>query len=384
MILTIDTKALKSALASLGKVIPAKHAYQVYTHIKIATNDDRAILTGSDGDMTAELTLAATVETEGEILLPFAALNTFVGALKSDTAKLTIGKGDAKLSGGRNRITLMTLDAEQYPVTAPDVGHVAKIDGKTLSQALRFCGSVVKDEQVRFHIAGVSIQERDGDLWMFGTDGQALHKYTIGEVGPVGGGATLPVKSVPVVTATADAQDTVGFSISDKGWFLDAAPFRAWGKVVESAYPNADAVIAQFSTWQSVASVPKSDLSAGITIATCGAEQDSNKARNVVMIGDEGAPIVLRGQNSAAGVLHAGRAELDHNAEAKLRAVVSARHLTAALSGLDDADVILSTANFEGRDGGAVRVSPSQESAVTSAMALIMAQRATEAEMSDV
>ena len=91
----------------------------------------------------------------------------------------------------------------------------------------------------------------------------------------------------------------------------------------------------------------------------------------------DGQAIVHSG---GAGVVHAGRAELEANGRKDFSGVVSSKYLIGALGGMKSDDFSLSSE----ADGRAMMVRPAQASAVLTMSAVIMAIRATEADMADV
>ena len=93
-----DTKAFIAAMGVAGRVIPQKTHIPILQTIKIVTNDSRVTLVGSDGDMTLEMDVVATVQTEGVICLPFEPLSKFVGASKSDSVTIEGGKDQATIT----------------------------------------------------------------------------------------------------------------------------------------------------------------------------------------------------------------------------------------------------------------------------------------------
>ncbi|WP_299663867.1 DNA polymerase III subunit beta [uncultured Ruegeria sp.] len=383
MKLIVDTKALKDAMGIAGRVVPVKTVWPILTNIKFVANDDRVTLIGSDGDMTFEADVPAEIETEGEVCVPFASLSKFMGAAKSEMVKISDDGKAVKAQAGRSSIALSPSNLGDYPNYRPIDGDPVVLDVPTFCHALRFCAAAVQDSEVKFHIAGPNISEGAGELHVWGTDGQSAHHAILSEIDEIGGGGTLPIAAAQVVLAVAEKVEAMRFMINERGWFLDAGSVRVWGKVIDSPFPDMAKVEERFTDWQDVLHAPNDDLANAISVATCGSETDTEKSSSLILRAYSGQPVVLRGRKSSIGVVQAGRAEIDVEAQCDGCGVASARLLTSALSGLKADDVSLSM-SLEDGFAQAVTLKPSQRNANLQLSALILAQRASQAEVADV
>lgn len=380
---TVDTKDFRAAIQIAARVIPAKSAWPILTNIKLVTNDDRVTLIGSDADTTFEADVAAQVETEGVACLPFDALSKFSAAAKSETLTVSEDGEKVKVSAGRNRITLLAFPHDDYPNFRPCEGDPIAIDKAAFCQALRFCVAAASDEEIKYHIAGPNWSEGSDSVSVWGTDGISAHHAMLRGLSGIGGGGTLPVAAAQTVLAIAEKHEEISFIIGEQGWHLATKRTRCWGKVIDAPFPNMESVVAQFPDWREVAILPKPDFSDALAVATCGAEADSTKSRNIVIRSAKSGPVVFRGHKSIGGVMHAGRTEIDAMGRSDFAGALSAKYLQGALSGVGDDDIVLeASTNDDGRE--AIRIRPSQKSNVLEMSAVILAVRASEAELADV
>jgi hypothetical protein len=382
MILTCDTKAFRAALAVAGKVIPAKSPWPILTNLKLVTNDDRVTLIGSDGDTTFEMDVAAAVQMEGAAAVPFAPLATFVSAAKGEQITIAVEKGQASLKAGRSRIALSAPSVDDFPTYTPPDGEPVAVDPETFCAALRFCAAAAATEETQWTMGGPHLCEHDGAVEAWGTDGKAMHHARLSALTSIGGGATIPAAAVTIILGILEKAEEGKAIVTERGWHVRAGGVRAWGKVVDGKFPNVRRVVEGLGEMIKVIAPTQDDLSGAITVATCGADSDSTKSRNVILIAETGKPVVVRGQKGIAGVIHAGRAEIDCPAEIDARGVLSSRLLIAALAGMRGGEVVIERGGLG--DSAVFRLSPSQNSATLQMSALIMSQRYSEAEMADV
>jgi len=377
---TCDTKAFIAAMAVAGRVVPQKAPWPILLNLKIVTNDDRITLIGSDSDVTFEMDIPAQIEIEGAACIPFAPLAKFASATKAGSLVVEEANDQVTLKASRSKITLSTGELGDYPNYRPVEGDTVALDGVTFCHALRFCASAVEANEVKYHIGGAHFREEAGSVDVWGTDGNVFHHASLADLGGIGGGGTVPLAAAAIILSIAEKAETIRFAISERGWHLEAGSIRAWGKVIDGIYPDMKRVASQFDGWEEFTIVGRDDIANAITVATCGSEADSNKATSIVVRSADGGPVVFRGRRGGAGVVHAGRAELEALGRKNFSGVVSSRYLSGALSGMKNDDFSLAC----DADGRGLRVEPAQKSATLTMSAVIMAIRASEAEMADV
>ena len=377
-----DMKAFRAALAVAGKVIPSKSPWPIILNIKIVTNDNSVTLIGTDIDTTFEMDVQADVMTEGAIAVSYATLATFCTAAKADSLSFEVEGGSATLRAGKSRIVLSAVDVQDFPNYLPPQGEAVTVDRDTFCQALKFCAAAASDEEARYYLNGPFLQEADGVVHVWGTDGHALHHAYLPGLARIGGGGILPMAATLIILGIAEKADAVSAMVCERGWHVTAGPVRAWGKVIEGTFPNARRVVDGFKGWREFVAAGQEEITSAITVATCGADTMANKARSLIIRAAEGEPVIMRGAKGAAGIIHAGRAEMEAKGRGPAAMCVSASLLSDSVKAMGVKEFVLS---YTDRDGtSAILVEPSQKSAAIEMSALIMGIRASEEELADV
>lgn len=329
---SIETKDLKDALDRVGKAIPARSSLPIMQTVLIQTGDGMVSLTGSDMDMTIETDARATIDAPGVMCLPYDVMRQFVGAAKAGLVTVEIDESGAVVSSGRNRVKLAATSATDYPRQSALAGNPVDIDPKAFCGAIRFCAASVEDSELRFTLAGVHLAEKDGDTHFWGTDGRGLHHAVI--TSSTIGGATIPVAGCAAIIAMIDGASDAQFAITDRGWHCVTGWVRAWGKVIDGAYPDMTKVYDQFPDWDMIAGdLAAADINDALSMATIGTDRDSQKARNVIVKVSDGV-IAMRGHKGSGGVIAAGRAEIDCDTASTFGAILNADKIKRAVSGL--------------------------------------------------
>lgn len=379
---TCETKSLSEATAIAGRVIPQKSPWPILINIKMVTNDDRVTLIGSDGDTTFEVDVPAQIEIEGAACMPFATFDKFIRAAKATQVSVEMDTDKALIKSGRNRITLMCGAVDDYPIYRPAEGEPVTVDGPSFAHALRFCTAAASTMETRFHLCGANFDETEGHVVAWGTNGKVAHRASLTSIPTLGGGGIIPTAAAQTILALVEKSDTAKVLVTERGWGVEVSPTRIWGKVIDGKFPNMNQMMSQFSGWESLATVEHSDMSAGLDVASCGADTDSDKSKSMILNFKAGEGIVLRGGRPLGGVVYAGRSEVTAEVAQDWAGGFNSKYITNAMTGLK-VDRVAIKRDAKG-DNPVISIRPAQENAEIEMMSVIYGMRMSEAELADV
>lgn len=255
---TADPKAFEAAAAFLAKrVMERRNSIPILSHIRIeATPAGAVILSGTDLDHWAAVTLAADVESPGTICVE-------AGPLADALAKLRKGgawevrfadKGGCRAkvnaSGVRAAFDLRGLPADDFPATVTPTVDEA-LSAFTVAAApflsdLAALAPCISTEETRYYLNGIALQVRDmaerPRLILAATDGHnmAVASRPI----PVGAEALvdsiLPRKAVANLAHAAKlapGADTVAIEAGPRVARFDLGPVSITAKLIDGTFP---------------------------------------------------------------------------------------------------------------------------------------------------
>jgi len=130
-------------------------AQNVYAGVHLALDDEGTVTaTGSDVEMRASASCAATDGDQGAAVIPAKRLSAVLDGLRSDEVTITTEGVEATLTAGRSRVTLRVLDLQQWPRFAPVEGQACQLDSATWAGLGRVSVAASTD-QARPSLAGV-------------------------------------------------------------------------------------------------------------------------------------------------------------------------------------------------------------------------------------
>lgn len=191
----IERDALIAALEQVKGVIEARNTIPVLSNVLFVVQDDVLTVTGTDLDIEASATAAAS----GEISTTLPSDKILVAAKSFKPGKLTIasvdGRGAVTVKQGRGVRTISTLSADDFPKRAAlEGGTRFSMPSDLLVRLFGTCRVAQSTEETRYYLNGVFLHAIDGKLRGAATDGARLIRA---EADLPNGAAELPDIIVP-------------------------------------------------------------------------------------------------------------------------------------------------------------------------------------------
>ncbi|GGB09598.1 DNA polymerase III subunit beta [Macrococcus hajekii] len=181
---TIQRDYFINQLNDTLKAISPRTTLPILTGIKIDATDNSILLTGSDSEVSIEITIPAevnrdqiaTIQEKGSIVLPG---RFFVDIIKklpaSDVTIETNAQFQAKITSGQSEFNVSGLDPDQYPLL-PQVSedNVITLPVKVLKNMIRQTNFAVSTSETRPVLTGVNWLIQDNILSCTATDSHRL------------------------------------------------------------------------------------------------------------------------------------------------------------------------------------------------------------------
>ncbi|WP_158887609.1 DNA polymerase III subunit beta [Amycolatopsis anabasis] len=183
MDLTATTRTLAEAVGAAARLLPANPVNPVLSGLLLCAGATGLTLAGNDHERAIRLECAATVHTDGAVLVPAAPLAETLRALEDPLVRLVVegNRLAIRVPGGRFALPLLNRELHPGPLSPPP--RVAEADGDELGAALRtVAGTASRDDSLPL-FTGVRLRLADGRLHLVASD-----RYRLAS-------ARLPVRS---------------------------------------------------------------------------------------------------------------------------------------------------------------------------------------------
>lgn len=261
MKITIQRDYLIQALNEVTRAISARTAIPILTGIKLTINDEGAILTGSDSDISIEAFIPLekddeqliTIEKYGSIVLPSRYVTDIVKRLPNETVSIEVTEGfQTLITSGSASFSLNGLDANDYP-QLPEIGNAPtmKIPADMLKNLIRQTAFAVSTVEVRPVLTGVNWILKDSTLLSVATDSHrlALRKINVDLPADAQFNIVIPGKSlIELNKILDDTTEKVEIVVNNNQILFKITDILFYSRLLEGNYPDTTRLIPTSNT----------------------------------------------------------------------------------------------------------------------------------------
>ena len=175
MKLVFDRSELNSAMQLLQSVAMAKSSLPILANVLIEVEDDAAVLTATDLQVSVRLRVDAHVEESGSATLPAGKLAAFVRELPDDHVRIEKLDGrQIAVQCGKVVAKLPGIAAEEFPRIDTADAYDFTVNAGDLQELIRCTKFAVASEETRYVLNAVFFQAFDDKLCSVATDSMRL------------------------------------------------------------------------------------------------------------------------------------------------------------------------------------------------------------------
>jgi DNA polymerase-3 subunit beta len=206
MDLTSPTSVLAEAAADIARLLPSRSFDPVLSGVLLTADQDGVVLAATDRERSVRAKRAATVHTDGTVLVPGRPFAETLRALDVPEVRLSVEGSRLAVRTPRARFALPVLETELHPGVAeppPLAGHA---NGGPLLRALAaVAGAASKDDALPL-FSGVRVRSEGDRLRLVATD---RYRLAVAELPWRPAAADVDVL-IPAVLATEIARQAAG------------------------------------------------------------------------------------------------------------------------------------------------------------------------------
>ncbi|NOQ34939.1 MAG: DNA polymerase III subunit beta [Methylococcaceae bacterium] len=265
---TINREQLLAPLQQIVSVIERRQTMPILSNVLIAVSDQSVVLTGTDLEIQIVAKLDLQDFDEGEITVPARKFLDICRLLPSEAEiKIEVQGDKVKVTSGRSRFSLSSLDADDYPeFSEAELEHQFVINAGDFKKALSKTMFCMANQDVRYYLNGLMMNVSNSKLKLVASDGHRLSIYK-GEIGVATGfeeRIIIPRKGVLELSRLLDDSDAelnIQFSSSNIKIIIKNLVFSA--KLVDAKYPDFSKVFEQ--EFFAPINIPKQRLKEALT-----------------------------------------------------------------------------------------------------------------------
>ncbi len=338
---------LSRGLAIVGRAVATRSNLPVLQNVKISTQNDMLVLTGTNLDIAITTKIGAQIEEEGEITIPARLLTDFVNTLPDDRI-------DIESSADLMSVTLKCLrfeaningtDPSEFPpIPTVDEGSTIKIDPQILKETVDYVAFAAATEDSRPVLTGIKIEVNNDDFTFAAADGFRLAVYQgkLSDSIEDNFEFIIPARSMQEIGRLIGTDSSpVEFTVTPAGThaLFNIGNVEIVSQLMPGSFPNYRSLIPENYKNQVLADL--SDFTNAVKTASIFARDGSGIVRIQIVGNGESAGLSI---SSRAEELGENKGEIDARVEGEIdeesRIAFNNKYLADVLDVLGDGEVV--------------------------------------------
>jgi DNA polymerase III subunit beta len=235
----VEKTNILNAISKISGVTETHTSIQGAACFLVKSQDGKILISATDMDMQASVSILAEVEKEGSFCIKANVLHDLCRKV-SGSILFEIKSGKLEAKAEKSKYKLSILDGSEFPAFTSHDYKWIEIDSDHLKTSLSKTVSSISKDESRHYISGVYLHKREGMLSGTGTDGNRLAviestgKYDIEDV-------ILPQKLVTLVLSTVSKNCFI--SVEKNIFAMKTDDFMIVSKVIDGQYPDYNRII---------------------------------------------------------------------------------------------------------------------------------------------
>jgi DNA polymerase-3 subunit beta len=262
MQITVNSQALATELRAMNRIVPAKPAIAILSHVLLTANASTANgdlnFWATDLEVGLSSSCQATVMQPGKVALPLARFLSLVEQFQDGDVSIAVEDAKVAVTCGAFRSKLAALPAGDFPLAPPVDGQSNILDGDAFRQLIARTRYAINATSQKYVMQGALLTLAGPAAAMVATDGKRLALATAARTG-TDASMVIPAKALDVLASSAgDVEVTVGprhLHFSYGGQSLSS-------RMIDGKFPTYERIIPRDN--DKVVTVSRHDLSAAL------------------------------------------------------------------------------------------------------------------------
>lgn len=257
MHIVVEQNRFQEAVNQVAKAVSSRTTIPVLTGIKLEVNHEGCILTGSDSDMTIQVTIPThendkeliKVDKLGSIILPAKYFTEIVKKAPGQQLELELTAHNVvKIGSGSAVFQLNGIDAEEYPqLPSIDENQTFRLSAQLFKTMIRQTAFAAATSEARPQLTGVLMKLENKSLTMVATDSHRLSRRTAQTEADESvrfDQVIVPSRSLSELQRLLDGEETtIEVLISSHQLLVKTDHLLFFSRLLDGTYPDTERII---------------------------------------------------------------------------------------------------------------------------------------------
>lgn len=236
-----EREALAEALSTAGRAATGRTgALPVLSGLRLELVGDRLSITGTDLDLTIQLTVAVGGDGDGGVVLPARLAADIVRSMGAGKVEVAVEGEEVSITGGRSQFSVRPLSFDDYPKLSTPTTSSVTLPAAAVGEALRQVVRAASTDEARPILTGVLLTAENGGLRMVATDSYRLAVRDLAEHEVLGADqkVLVPGRALSELQRLVGAGVELTMRLGDRDATFEVGDTRLSTRLIEGEFPN--------------------------------------------------------------------------------------------------------------------------------------------------
>lgn len=236
-----EREVLADALATAGRAATGRTgALPVLSGLRLEQKGNKLTVTGTDLDLTIQLTIEVGGDRDGGVVLPARLSADIVRSLGQGKVEVAVEGEEVSISNGRSNFVVRPLNFDDYPKLASPATSSVTLPAAEFGDALRQVVRAASTDEARPILTGVMMTAEGDGLRMVATDSYRLAvRDLVGQqVLKADQKVLVPGRALTELQRLVSGGDDVTMRLGDRDATFEVGSTRLTTRLIEGEFPN--------------------------------------------------------------------------------------------------------------------------------------------------
>jgi DNA polymerase-3 subunit beta len=212
----------------------------VLSGLRLELVGDRLSITGTDLDLTIQLTLAVGGDGDGGVVVPARLAADIVRSMGAGKIEVAVDGDEVSIVGGRSQFSVRPLSFDDYPKLSTPTTSSVTLPAAAVGEALRQVVRAASTDEARPILTGVLLTAENGGLRMVATDSYRLAVRDLAEHQVLGADqkVLVPGRALSELQRLVGAGEELTMRLGDRDATFEVGDTRLSTRLIEGEFPN--------------------------------------------------------------------------------------------------------------------------------------------------
>jgi len=243
-----ERDVLAEALGTAGRAATGRTgALPVLSGVKLELRGDRLTVTGTDLDLTIQITEDVQGGADGTTVVNARLSSDIVRALESGRVTVETSEDEVQIAAGRSQFTVRALSADDFPRLAEPAPEAVTLAADAFGEALRQVVRAASGDEARPILTGVLMTSEADGLRLVATDSYRLAVRDLADTGVLAADqkVLVPSRALNELARLLPSSGDIALRLGERDATFQTGAKRLSTRLIEGEFPNYRQLIPQ-------------------------------------------------------------------------------------------------------------------------------------------